>query len=486
MSDKKYIDLGQVTAYAYAVEHGYTGTEEEFGEEQAQFAQNAQQVAEDRVVVREDRVIVREDREHVDEVAEAFTGTTAPEAVQRVTTEGNTQVARVQDEGDTQVDRVQDEGDTQVTAVRGEGNTQVSRVQGEGNTQVAEVQDEGNAQVTRVQNEGATQVQAVEDKGEEILESIPENYEEKIDEVNDYLTNVIKVSDVQPQSEVNKLWIKDQVGQEYTVPTYEEFESLSNDVSNAKNAIDQIEEAVEIENFGVDLYNPDDPDVLRGQYYDGDILKTAAALGQSGYIPVEVSHYYTSNQRDVFVQLYDSEKTFVQKITSDDFARLGYVVIPTGIAYARFIFLTASENTFKIWETNASGADSPTVPYLKPEDIGEVGKNLRFIAGAIRKASAEGSWEILNDSGHTPVNLATITNTSGGDLEVTYGFTAKQIISFVVGCDETFANRYVAGASVGLDKATITIYSLETRQKVGASTVYAYNGNFWIFGVMVA
>lgn len=186
MSDKKYIDLGQVTAYAYAVEHGYTGTEEEFAIEQAQFAQNAQQVAEDRVVVRADRV-------HVDEVAEAFTGTTAPEAVQRVTTEGDTQVTRVQAEGDTQVDNVQ--------------------------------------------AEGATQVQAVEDKGEEVLESIPENYEDKIDEVNDYLTNVIKVSDEQPESEVNKLWIKDQVGQGYEVPLYSEFEELADEVQK-KTSID--------------------------------------------------------------------------------------------------------------------------------------------------------------------------------------------------------------------------------------------------------
>ena len=240
MSDKKYIDLGQVTAYAYAKEHGYTGTEEEFGEEQAQFAQNAQQVAEDRVVVREDRVIVREDREHVDEVAEAFTGTTAPEAVQSVTTEGNTQVTRVQDEGDTQVARVQNEGNTQITGVQDEGDTQVARVQNEGDTKVSLIQEEG-----------AAQVQAVEDKGDEVLGSIPENYEDKIDEVNDYLTNVIKVSDVQPESEVNKLWIKDQVGQEYTVPTYEEFESLSNDVTNALNAIGDCVTKDSLDNAGI-------------------------------------------------------------------------------------------------------------------------------------------------------------------------------------------------------------------------------------------
>ena len=222
MSEKTYIDLGQVTAYAYAKAHGYTGTEEEFAIEQAHFAQNAQQVAEDRVVVRADRV-------HVDEVVEAFTETTAPEAVQSVIAEGNTQVDRVQDESDTQI---------------------------------ANVQAEGATQVRNVQAEGTTQLQAVEDKGEEVLESIPENYEEKMDEVNDYLTNVIKVSDVQPESEANKLWIKDQVGQEYTVPTYEEFESLSNDVSNALSAIDQLDTQADTQ----DLLSNMDAGMVNYQY----------------------------------------------------------------------------------------------------------------------------------------------------------------------------------------------------------------------------
>ena len=44
-------DLGAVTAYAYAVAHGYTGTEEEFAEEQAGFAEAAQQVAADKTTV---------------------------------------------------------------------------------------------------------------------------------------------------------------------------------------------------------------------------------------------------------------------------------------------------------------------------------------------------------------------------------------------------------------------------------------------------
>lgn len=254
MSDKKYIDLGQVTAYAYAVEHGYTGTEEEFAIEQAQFAQNAQQVAEDRVVVREDRT-------HVDNVVETFTETTAPEAVQRVTTEGDTQVARVQgvgndavqdvtdtkdqalqdidDAGDSEVNDIQAEGNTQVGLVRTEGTTQVGNVNTAGTTQVSAVNQAGNTQVGLVQAEGNTQVQNVEDKGQEIIDALPPNYEEDMAQVEDFLENLVKVSDTQPSSEANKLWIEDQAEEEIEVPTYEEFESLSNDVSDAKNAISQ-------------------------------------------------------------------------------------------------------------------------------------------------------------------------------------------------------------------------------------------------------
>ena len=48
-------DLGPVSTYAYAVEKGYTGTEEEFELEQAGFAQNAQKVSR-RIVSRSNRI----------------------------------------------------------------------------------------------------------------------------------------------------------------------------------------------------------------------------------------------------------------------------------------------------------------------------------------------------------------------------------------------------------------------------------------------
>lgn len=53
MAENKVIEreLGAATAYAYAVNHGYAGTEEEFAKEQANFEKNAQRVADDKAAV---------------------------------------------------------------------------------------------------------------------------------------------------------------------------------------------------------------------------------------------------------------------------------------------------------------------------------------------------------------------------------------------------------------------------------------------------
>ena len=55
MNENKPIttDLGAVTAYAAAVEKGYTGTRDDFGQLLANFAVSAQQVADDREAVKE-------------------------------------------------------------------------------------------------------------------------------------------------------------------------------------------------------------------------------------------------------------------------------------------------------------------------------------------------------------------------------------------------------------------------------------------------
>lgn len=143
------LNIGHVTAYAYAKSKGYTGTEEQFATELAQFAQNAQKVAEDKAAV--------------EQLVDEFLNTTAPAVIQDVTDEGTSQVERVADAGTAQVTRVGRAGDTQIDAVASAGTTQIGLVTAE-----------GTAQVTRVQ-----------DKGDEVIDSIPADYTALTQEVSD-------------------------------------------------------------------------------------------------------------------------------------------------------------------------------------------------------------------------------------------------------------------------------------------------------------
>jgi hypothetical protein len=53
-------NLGTVTAYGYAKHHGYEGSEDQFGEDQAHFAENATAVAQDRIAADESTENARE------------------------------------------------------------------------------------------------------------------------------------------------------------------------------------------------------------------------------------------------------------------------------------------------------------------------------------------------------------------------------------------------------------------------------------------
>lgn len=61
--------LGTATAYGYAVKHGYTGTEEEFGEEQAKFAENAKKLRETKEEVVSMKESVEEVKTQVEQLA---------------------------------------------------------------------------------------------------------------------------------------------------------------------------------------------------------------------------------------------------------------------------------------------------------------------------------------------------------------------------------------------------------------------------------
>lgn len=66
-------DLGSVTAYADAVEQGYTGTRKEFGQVMANFADSATQVAEDRTAVEAAKTSIEEMQSDVTQKQETVT-----------------------------------------------------------------------------------------------------------------------------------------------------------------------------------------------------------------------------------------------------------------------------------------------------------------------------------------------------------------------------------------------------------------------------
>ena len=109
---------------------------------------------------------------------------------------------------------------------------------------------------------------------------------------------------------------------------------------------------------------------------------------------------------------------------------------------------------------------------LRPADSGD---QYRMVAGAIRKK--DGVWGLIDDEGHTPSGIASVTD-RGNDLRISYGFTAKKVVSLVAVPDESYAVLgYSFGASVGLDGATIKIMN---HRQVNAGGYLYYTADGWM------
>lgn len=157
-------NIGMVTAYAYAVSKGYTGTEEQFAQELASAGADLSQI-----------------QTQIDN----FINTIVPAKTAEVTAEGTRQIGLVAAEGTAQKNAVTAEGTTQKNAVISEGTTQKNAVNSAGFTQVNAVNSAGSTQVGNVNTAGSTQVGAVQAKGQEVLNSIPSDYSELSDDVDD-------------------------------------------------------------------------------------------------------------------------------------------------------------------------------------------------------------------------------------------------------------------------------------------------------------
>lgn len=130
MNENKPIttDLGAVTAYAAAVEKGYTGTQDEFGQLLANFAGSAQQVA-------DDREAVKEMKNAVDQAANSFdthVEEKKTEASESISTAANAakeeSIAAIQEASTSGVKSVQDKTSEGVEALKMSSQTGVANI----------------------------------------------------------------------------------------------------------------------------------------------------------------------------------------------------------------------------------------------------------------------------------------------------------------------------------------------------------------------
>lgn len=98
-------------------------------------------------------------------------------------------------------------------------------------------------------------------------------------------------------------------------------------------------------------------------------------------------------------------------------------------------------------------------------------KNVKVLAGVIRNSGS--GWQFIQDSGHEPLNLSSVSVNSNGQIVLDYGFTAKKVLSLVVCPDETFAKIYSVGASVGDSQSIINVYTLP--KNIGGMVRYTNN-----------
>jgi hypothetical protein len=108
---------------------------------------------------------------------------------------------------------------------------------------------------------------------------------------------------------------------------------------------------------------------------------------------------------------------------------------------------------------------------------------LRFVAGVLRYPNPGAGWTVLNNAGHIPLNITNVT-TSTNRVIITYGFTAKKVISLVATPDEYYTQMGIScGASVGLSSAAIYFNRRPNVGYVKPRTLRSNLANIWVLGV---
>jgi hypothetical protein len=273
--------------------------------------------------------------------------------------------------------------------------------------------------------------------------------------------------------------------------SYTDFDSTTLDVLKAIKGRNIQDKSISPQkttffNMGKNLFNPNDKDVLLGKYYNAsNVLTTNANINQSGFIPVVEKKLYTASEKGNFVNWYDKNKTFLSSTPSSALTNQGYVSAPVNARYARFLCTTANWSTFQVEEGTKSTAYEPFYfefslanalsSVLENQISAEAGKFYKIVACVIRQPAAGGGWNVINDAGHEPLNVASVTNDTF-KITVNYNFTANKVISLVAVPDETFVQSgYSFGASVMTDRADIYISAVNAP----VAGYVRYNGTAW-------
>lgn len=175
-------DLGSVTAYADAVEQGYTGTREEFGQVMANFADSATQVAEDRTAVEAAKTSVEEMQSDVTQKQEtvALNMNTAVEAAEKAKqSESNADTSKqAAAQSEQNINNTVAAFDSHVEEKKSEAGTAINKVK--------------DAAMKAVTDQQSTSVQAVKDQTASYIKEketsakteIGNHTSEKITEIN--------------------------------------------------------------------------------------------------------------------------------------------------------------------------------------------------------------------------------------------------------------------------------------------------------------
>lgn len=112
---------------------------------------------------------------------------------------------------------------------------------------------------------------------------------------------------------------------------------------------------------------------------------------------------------------------------------------------------------------------------VKTNDLSAPTKNIKMLTGIIRNSGS--GWGFINDSDHEPLNMSSVEVNESGQIVVNYGFTAKKVLSLIATPDETFAQKYTIGGSVGKDKVTFNVFELA--HTIGGAVSYNQSTDTW-------